>query len=130
MNRSRVSARCRVASIGFALAVFAGCHATGASPRRTSIEYTPESPPPLPDASTVTIDNFTFDPPTLVVAAGSTVTWVNRDDVPHTATSNDKSFDSGPLDTDDRFSRKFEAAGTFPYYCAVHPHMTGTVVVR
>jgi plastocyanin len=80
----------------------------------------------------VLIDNFTFSPRQMTVSAGTKVTWVNRDDVPHTATSTAKprSFDSGTLDTDDRFSHVFTTAGTFEYFCAVHPHMTGKIIVK
>jgi amicyanin len=80
----------------------------------------------------VAIDNFTFDPPELTVPVGATVTWVNRDDVPHTATSTarPRAFDSGALDTDDTFSFRFTAPGTFDYFCAVHPRMTGRVIVK
>jgi plastocyanin len=79
----------------------------------------------------VVIDNFTFDPPTLVVAPGTRVRWINRDDVPHTVTSSDKRFNgSKALDTDDTFSVTFDSVGTYPYYCAVHPHMTATIVVK
>ncbi|MBV9860255.1 MAG: cupredoxin domain-containing protein [Alphaproteobacteria bacterium] len=80
----------------------------------------------------VKIDNFTFDPPTLTVAAGTKVTWVNRDDVPHTATSTakPKSFDSGTLDTDQQFSHVFTKPGTYDYFCAVHPKMAGRILVK
>jgi plastocyanin len=80
----------------------------------------------------VTIDNFAFSPKTLTVPAGTKVTWINRDDVPHTATSTAKppAFDSKALDTDDKFSFVFTAPGTYPYFCAVHPHMTGEIVVK
>ena len=80
----------------------------------------------------VVIDNFTFDPPTLTVPVGTIVTWVNRDDVPHTATSTakPKHFDSGALDTDGQFSHLFTAPGTYEYFCAVHPKMTGQIVVK
>jgi plastocyanin len=80
----------------------------------------------------VVIDNFRFGPRVLTVAAGTRVTWVNRDDVPHTATSSGKprAFDSGTLDTDGRFSFVFTTPGTYDYFCAVHPHMTGRVVVK
>jgi plastocyanin len=80
----------------------------------------------------VKIDNFTFDPPTLTIAAGTKVTWVNRDDVPHTATSTakPKSFDSGTLDTDQQFSHVFSKPGTYDYFCAVHPKMTGRIIVK
>lgn len=80
----------------------------------------------------VIIDNFTFTPSTLTVAVGTTVTWINRDDVPHTATSTakPKSFQSGTLDTDDTFAHTFTAPGTYPYFCAVHPKMTGQIIVK
>jgi plastocyanin len=80
----------------------------------------------------VMIDNFSFNPKTLTVPVGAKVTWINRDDVPHTATSSAKPtvFDSKALDTDDKFSFVFTAPGTYPYFCAVHPHMTGEIVVK
>ncbi|HEV2968772.1 MAG TPA: cupredoxin family copper-binding protein [Pirellulales bacterium] len=80
----------------------------------------------------VTIDNFAFNPQTLTVHVGTKVTWINHDDVPHTATSAVKPtvFDSKALDTDDKFSFVFTAPGTYPYFCAVHPHMTGEIVVK
>ncbi len=80
----------------------------------------------------VVIDNFRFSPRTLTVAAGTRVTWVNRDDVPHTATGSrrPRAFDSGTLDTDGRFSFVFATPGTYDYFCAVHPHMTGQVIVK
>jgi amicyanin len=78
----------------------------------------------------VRIDNFSFTPKTLTVQSGTTVTWINQDDVPHTVTSTDKKFKSGVLDTDKRFSYTFSAPGTYSYYCSVHPHMTGKVVVK
>jgi len=89
-----------------------------------------EAPPAKPNQ--VAIDNFRFSPRTLTVPAGTKVTWVNRDDVPHTATSTVKprAFDSGALDTDQTFSHVFAALGEYEYFCAVHPHMTGRVVVK
>jgi plastocyanin len=80
----------------------------------------------------VTIDNFAFSPATLTVPAGTRVTWLNHDDVPHTATSTTKprAFDSGTLDTDDKFTHEFKTPGTYEYFCAVHPKMTGRVVVK
>jgi 3',5'-cyclic AMP phosphodiesterase CpdA len=82
-----------------------------------------------PAAAAVSIDNFQFSAPTLRVSAGTTVTWTNRDDVPHTVTSTKKLFDSKAIDTDETFSRRFDDAGTFGYFCAMHPRMTGEVVV-
>ena len=80
----------------------------------------------------VSIDNFTFTPQMLTVPAGSKVTWTNHDDVPHTATSSSKprAFDSGTLDTDQKFTYVFNQPGTYAYFCAVHPHMTGQIIVK
>jgi amicyanin len=78
----------------------------------------------------VTIDNFTFTPPELTVAVGTTVKWVNRDDIPHVVVNKDKAFRSKALDTDDSFSYTFASAGTFDYFCALHPHMVGKVIVK
>jgi plastocyanin len=77
----------------------------------------------------VKIANFTFDPSTLTVKAGTTVTWVNADDIPHVVSEKDGKFRSGALDTDDKFSQTFSTAGTVEYFCAIHPHMTGKIVV-
>jgi plastocyanin len=80
----------------------------------------------------IVIDNFTFDPPEVAIPAGTRVTWLNRDDVPHTATSTAKprAFDSGPLDTDQKYSFTFTSAGVYEYFCAVHPRMTGRITVK
>jgi plastocyanin len=76
----------------------------------------------------VTIDNFTFTPPELTVAVGTTVKWVNHDDIPHLVVN--KAFRSKALDTDDSFSYTFASAGTFDYFCGLHPHMVGKVIVK
>jgi plastocyanin len=78
----------------------------------------------------VKIDNFSFGPQTLNVSVGTTVTWINRDDIPHTVVSNDGVFKSKVLDTDDKFSYTFSKPGTYPYFCSIHPKMTGKVVVQ
>ena len=82
------------------------------------------------DGATVSIDNFTFTPATLVVAPGTTVTWTNQDDIPHTVTATNKAFKSKPLDTNNQFSFTFTAAGTYGYFCSLHPHMTGEIIVK
>ena len=84
------------------------------------------------DSSDVKIDNFSFGPSTLTVSIGTTVTWTNRDDIPHTVVSSDdpKAFKSKVLDTDEKFSFTFTKAGTYPYFCSVHPKMTAKVVVQ
>ena len=78
----------------------------------------------------IKIDNFNFNPATLTVRPGTTVTWVNQDDVPHTVTSTDKKFDSKVLDTDEKFSFTFTDRGSYNYFCKVHPHMTGKILVQ
>ena len=77
----------------------------------------------------VMIDNFTFNPPQLTVKAGTSVTWSNHDDIPHTVVSVEK-FKSKPLDSEDSFSFTFTTPGTYKYFCSLHPHMTGTIVVE
>ena len=81
-------------------------------------------------ATEIKVDNFTFGPGTLTVPVNSTVTWVNKDDIPHVIASNDGLFKSKALDTDDKFSYTFTKAGTYPYYCSIHPKMQGKVVVQ
>ena len=78
---------------------------------------------------TVTIDNFTFSPAELTVTKGTTVTWVNHDDIPHSVVNTDKAFRSKALDTDESYSFRFTTAGTFDYFCGLHPHMVGKIVV-
>ena len=78
----------------------------------------------------VNIDNFVFGPQTITVPVGATVTWTNKDDIPHTSVSTEGVFKSKVLDTDQQFSYTFTKAGTYPYYCTIHPKMTGKVVVQ
>jgi plastocyanin len=114
-----------------ALLLAAGCTQQPASPDNDpppgmwSSASEPKSAP-----RDIAIDNFTFTPSTLTVAAGTTVTWVNHDDVPHTVTANEKTFGSKAMDTDEKFSHLFSAPGTYAYFCAVHKHMTGQVIVK
>ena len=88
------------------------------------------SPTQLAAGAEVKIDNFSFGPAAVTVAVGTTVTWVNRDDIPHTVVSTEKVFKSKTLDTGDKFSFTFTKAGTYPYFCSLHPKMTGQVVVQ
>ena len=78
----------------------------------------------------VKIDNFVFGPETITVPVGATVTWTNKDDIPHTTVSTDGVFKSKVMDTDEKFSHTFDKPGTYPYYCTIHPKMTGKVVVQ
>jgi plastocyanin len=79
----------------------------------------------------VTIDNFAFMPAILRVTVGTTVSWLNHDDIPHTVTSSADPplFRSHPLDTGDRFALRFERPGSYSYFCSLHPHMTGAIEV-
>ena len=101
-----------------AMLLFAG------SPRITASDQ------PSAANAAVKIDNFVFGPQTLKVPVGTTVTWTNSDDSPHTSVSTDGVFKSKVLDTDEKFSYTFTKAGTYPYYCTIHPKMTGTIVVQ
>jgi plastocyanin len=101
-------------SLGFAIAaVVLSLHLAGAHAEETM----------------VMIDNFTFEPKALTVKVGTTVTWKNRDDIPHLVVSAGK-FRSNTLDTDDAFSFTFTATGDYTYFCSLHPHMTGTIKVE
>jgi amicyanin len=106
-------------------ALFAGLLALGLSaPLSAGAE------PAATAATEVKIDNFTFAPQRVTVKAGTTVTWTNEDDIPHTIAATGKAFRSKVLDTDDKFSFTFTTAGTYEYFCSLHPHMTGTIVVE
>ena len=106
------------------LAFFMAIHSPGTSPSRAT------EPPGATATSEVKIDNFSFGPATLAIPAGTTVTWTNRDDIPHTVVSPDKVFKSKVLDTDEKFSFTFAKPGEYTYFCSVHPKMTGKVVVK
>jgi plastocyanin len=84
------------------------------------------------EPNTVAIDNFAFGPKSLTVAPGTTVTWINQDDEPHTVVNagNPRLFKSGALDTGNKFSVTFDKPGTYQYFCSLHPHMTGVIVVQ
>ena len=108
-----------VASFVFA-AVFGSVLAAGVGPVRA------EGP-----ASAISIDNFSFTPATLTVKAGTTVTWTNKDDIPHGIASSNNAFKkSGALDTNDGYSFTFTTPGTYQYFCYLHPHMVGSIVVE
>ena len=85
-----------------------------------------------PPAQTVDLNiaKFAFAPKEITIAPGTRIIWTNRDETPHTVTSNDKSFASKGLDTDDKFEHTFASEGDFSYICTVHPFMTGVVHVR
>jgi plastocyanin len=107
-----------------ALLVFALSVLVAAQPSAKAIDQPPAA------SADVKIDNFSFGPQTVTIAAGTTVTWTNHDDIPHTVVSTDGVFKSKVQDSDEKFSYTFTKPGTYPYYCSVHPKMTGIVVVR
>jgi plastocyanin len=86
-----------------------------------------DTPAPTIDLN---IAKFAFAPKEITVAPGTKIIWTNRDETPHTVSSNDKSFASKGLDTDDKFEHTFASEGDFNYICTVHPFMTGVVHVR
>jgi plastocyanin len=94
----------------------------------TTVATMTKAAPPV--AAAVQIGNFTFKSPAITVKPGTTVTWTNGDDIPHTVVSKDGVFKSRVLDTGDKFSFTFAKPGQFGYFCSLHPHMTGTIVVR
>jgi len=83
-----------------------------------------------PASTEIKIDNFSFTPATISVTAGTTITWINRDDIPHKVMGSNDEFKSKVLDTDEKFSYTFSKAGTYSYFCSLHPKMTGQIVVR
>jgi len=78
----------------------------------------------------IAIDNFSFTPQKITVKAGTTITWTNRDDIPHTVVSTDQAFKSKTLDTDDKFTTTLAKPGTYTYFCSIHPKMTGKIIVQ
>lgn len=109
------------------LAVVASIVAGGAMPGMSAQADRDRKPPQV---VAIEIDNFKFGVVTREVVVGTTVTWTNRDDVPHTVVSSTKVFKSPPLDTDEKFSYTFKETGTFEYYCSMHPRMTGKIIVK
>jgi amicyanin len=117
--RKRVSTGAFVVAVGLGLASLGAGAANVKDNAQTKAETTD-----------VKIDNFSFGPTELAVTAGTTITWTNRDDIPHTVVSTDKVFRSKVLDTNEQYSFTFATPGTFQYFCSIHPKMTGKVVVK
>jgi plastocyanin len=133
LTRRAFSAGVVAATIGAAVAVNDSLAAGNAAPVTSAEAFCPQQQVASAESanSAVIIENFTFSPDTLTVPVGTEVTWENRDDIPHTVTSNDKTtFASSLLDTGDTFTFTFNAAGTFDYFCSVHPMMTAKVIVQ
>ena len=96
----------------------------------TAVLTVPKSMAAGPPAVNVKIDNFTFTPATLTVKAGTQITWINADDIPHTVVSDSQDFKSKVLDTDEKFTFTASKPGTYSYFCSIHPKMTGKVVAE
>ena len=115
--------------LGLAFAAAMLLHVNVASAEDAKVETAKVENTKAEDTTKVMIDNFTFEPAQLTVKVGTTVTWTNRDDIPHTVVSAGK-FRSKTMDTDGTFSFTFTTAGEYKYFCSLHPHMTGTVKVE
>jgi plastocyanin len=119
-------------AVTLALAACSGSSTT-ASPASASVApsavASPETAPAM-TGSAVAIANFSFQPPTITVPVGTTVTWTNNDSASHTVTADDGSFKSETLGSGATFSQVFPTAGTFAYHCSIHSTMTGTVIVK
>jgi plastocyanin len=100
------------------------------SPDALNYDATPAAADNVSGGTEVKVDNFTFSPETITVPVNSSVTWVNKDDVPHVIASDSGVFKSKALDTDDKYSYTFTKAGTYSYFCSVHPKMVGKVIVQ
>jgi plastocyanin len=121
-------------SILILVAVLLGTTVTGVS-ASSSLRSKGASRASSPNASKaseaeVQIDNFAFTPGAIIVKAGTQVTWINHDDIPHTVDSTEGKFKSGALDTDDQFEFRFAQPGEYSFYCRIHPKMTGKIVVQ
>jgi plastocyanin len=108
--------------LAFQASILASCILT-----MSTVAEVAKAAPPM---AAVEIANFTFKAPTITVKPGTTVTWTNADDIPHTVVSKDGLFRSKVLDSGDKFSFTFAKTGQFGYFCSIHPHMTGTVIVK
>jgi len=125
LKKRRKNMRKSVPIASLATALVLGMGALGAGQQRFEL-----SAQQKPETAEVKIDNFSFGPAALTVPVGTTVSWTNRDDIPHTVVSTDGVFKSKVLDTDEKFSFTFSKAGTYPYFCSIHPKMTGKVIVQ
>lgn len=115
---------CRVSFVAAALLLSLGMRVD------TKSKQAAASPNRSRQATTIEVKDFSFHPAALTVRAGTRVTWVNRDEEPHTIVSTDKIFASNALDTTDQFSFTFSKPGRYEYFCTIHPRMVGTIIVK
>jgi plastocyanin len=127
LTRKRHAARAAVMA-AILLALLVGTPWVSAA--QTKPANQPEKIAATAPGAQITIENFEFNPATLTVPTGTTVTWISHDDEPHTVTSSDGVFASPGLDADETYSYTFSTPGTYTYHCKLHPHMTGTIIVK
>jgi plastocyanin len=113
----------------FKMIAFQALMIAGSGAAMTAVAYQSNAAT-APSADVIHIGNFTFSQSVLTVHPGTRVTWINDDDIPHTIVAKDMTFKSRVLDTGDRFTFTFAKAGQFDYFCSIHPHMTGKVIVK
>jgi plastocyanin len=134
ISRTRATLVLATAGLALALTACGGSSSTPAAataaPSAAPASEAPASEAPAAGGNGVSIKNFAFNPGSITVPAGTTVTWTNDDSAGHTVTADDGSFDSKTIASGDSFSQDFATAGTFTYKCTIHPSMTGTVVVQ
>jgi plastocyanin len=130
--RIRLQPGAALALAGLLCTFLVGCGDGQVAKEQPTTKSPGTEPMPAAETKQVVIDNFSFSPRELTVPVGTKVVWVNHDDVPHTATSTVKprAFDSGTLDTDGQFGFVFTKPGKYEYFCAVHPKMTGQIIVK
>jgi plastocyanin len=116
----------------FAALLLSGCSEDKAAIANNGPQLTTDHTIDQPNKGEVqiSIENFVFVPAEVTISPGTKVTWINKDEAPHTATSLDKKFNSGGMDTDDKFSFVFNEKGEYPYFCALHPHMKANITVK
>ena len=113
-----------------AMLALAACSGSSSPAASAAASVAPSVAPPDATGSAVTIASFKFEPATLTISVGTTVTWTNNDSASHTVTADDGSFKSGTLGKGGTFSQTFATAGTFAYHCNFHSSMTATVTVQ
>ena len=122
--------RSRSRAIASILSVVMSCTLAAYSAPVASNPTSAAAAAPAPADAEVKIDNFAFNPAVITVKAGTQVIWINKDDIPHTVDSSEGKFKSAALDTDQKFEFKFSEPGEYPFFCRMHPKMTGKVIVQ
>ena len=122
--------RAKAAAFAGVMSTVIFCAVAAYSARVTGNPPNAAGSPPEATGTEVKIDNFAFTPAVITVKAGTQVIWINKDDIPHTVDSSQGKFKSAALDTDEKFEFKFSEPGEYPFFCRMHPKMTGKVIVQ